>query len=132
MHRQTDKASLAGRRCIVTGLLSAREDAMLRVAQAEAGVARAGGIVVGSMVQRRGVSRSPRPGGAKRLGAPLSARTVLGSGKVAELAQACREARAEVIVFIGTISEGQQRHLAAETACRVVVLAPEDDGSAMV
>jgi hypothetical protein len=82
-------------------------------------VVEAGGLVVATVVQRRGVSRSRRPGGSKAMSQPLDARSVMGSGKVAELVQACRQSSVEVVVFVGAITERQRETLSELTGCEI-------------
>jgi hypothetical protein len=78
---------LAGKRAIVAGLLPPRVDAASEMAHLASCVRHLGATVVGTLVQRRGASRTRRPGGARaaHLGRPLQHSTYIGSGKVREL-----------------------------------------------
>ena len=67
----------------------------------------AGGIVVASFIQRRGVSRSRYPGGAKLINSPLNSRTLFSSGKVKELEELIAEKEIEILVLLGLISQRQ-------------------------
>ena len=90
IHEAEMKATgLNGERCVIAGLLSSKVDVASRVAAAQADVSASGGLVVGTVIQRRGVSRSNRPGGAAKMNDPIDARTVLGSGKAEVLAIDC-------------------------------------------
>jgi 50S ribosomal subunit-associated GTPase HflX len=107
-------------RVIIAALFSAREpDPAAKVATLTAHLVGAGATVVATVVQRRGVSRSHRPGGARLLERPLSAQTVLGRGKAAELALACRQHGVTVVVFLNPLTRGQRAHLAAMCEARV-------------
>ncbi len=79
--------------------------------------------VVGSIVQRRGVSRSKVPGGSKRLDAPLSNATYLGAGKALELAVLARERAADVVYILNDLSAAHIQQLAALTSCDVIACA---------
>jgi 50S ribosomal subunit-associated GTPase HflX len=107
-------------RVIIAALFSARDpDPAARIAALTAHLERAGATVVATVVQRRGVSRSHRAGGARRMEQPLSAQTVLGHGKAAELALACRQHGVSVVVFLNTLTRGQRAHLTAMCEARV-------------
>lgn len=95
---------VAGKRVVLAALLAPDVDAEIELAALAEEVARAGGLVVGSVVQRRGVSRSPRPGGAvaARAAIPMSSKTYLGAGKADELQRTCASTGADVIVFYRT------------------------------
>lgn len=66
-----------------------------------------GARVIAQIVQRRGVS----DGGVQKMSQPYSSRTLLSYGKVREVAQACDQAKADLVIFIGTLTERQQRTL---------------------
>lgn len=111
---------LAKRRVILAGLFSAKLEAPATELDAlEERVRAHGGIVVGRVQQRRGVSRSRDPGGAKRLEHALSPRTLLGSGKALELAELCRATRADLVLFWNPLTPHQRDALAALTGTDV-------------
>lgn len=78
-----------------------------------------GARVVGRFVQRRGVSA----GGAKKMDLPFSSRTLLSPGKVREVAAACKEADADLAVFVASLTEHQQRVLTEVLGCPAKSLA---------
>ncbi|MEU7610637.1 hypothetical protein [Micromonospora sp. NPDC049204] len=75
-----------------------------------------GGHVVSRHVQRRGVSF----GGADRMAAPFSRRTLLSSGKAREVADACREGGVDVAVFVNPLTDHQRAVLGDMFGCRVM------------
>lgn len=79
-----------------------------------------GAQVVTTVVQRRGVSRARKPGGAQQLQAPLNATTVLGRGKVQELAAIVEQTHAKVVVLCNPVTPAQKVNL--ERAIGVPVL----------
>jgi len=81
------------------------------IAAAVGCVEAAGASVVGTVIQRRGVSRSPRPGGAQKLRVAISAATYMGSGKVKELAELVRKVEAAAVVFCNRLSPAQLRRV---------------------
>ncbi|AVZ77755.1 hypothetical protein SLUN_31425 [Streptomyces lunaelactis] len=77
-----------------------------------------GARVVGRIVQRRGVS----DGGVRKMALPYSSRTLLSYGKVREVAAACEGADADVVVFVASLTERQQRVLTGILGCPAVSL----------
>jgi 50S ribosomal subunit-associated GTPase HflX len=113
--------SLNGERVVIAGLLSVKEDVDARFALLSARVIELGGEVVGRVVQRRGVSRSRRPGGASKLDAPMNRATFMGRGKASELATTCIEQRASVVVFANRLDPHQRGVLEHLTRTRIVL-----------
>jgi hypothetical protein len=71
-------------------------------------VEQAGGVIVGTLIQRRGVSRTRKPGGVACLNSPMHARTWIGKGKVIELAELSRTTHTNVIIFCNILSDSQK------------------------
>ena len=110
-----------GSRAIVAGLVSAKAtDTEERVRALTVALESRGIQVVGTLVQRRGVSRAKGPGGAHRLDAPMSPATFIGEGKAQELSLLVRELRASVVYFLNALSSAQIERLSALTGCEVV------------
>jgi len=108
---------LTNTKVVLAALVSAREPNSTDILEPLASRARSlGALVVGTIVQRRGVSR----GGVASMKRPLSASTLLGAGKAAELAVLCRESTATVVIFLNTLSGTQVRSLEELTHCRVL------------
>lgn len=110
---------LRGERIIVAALLSAKDDAEARIAEASELLRRAGAEVVGTLLQRRGVSRAKGPGGARRMSEPMDRKTVLGSGKTEELSALCRSRAASWVIFLNQLEPSQVAALARATGVRV-------------
>ncbi|HVR62941.1 MAG TPA: hypothetical protein VMU50_13650 [Polyangia bacterium] len=106
---------------ILTGLVSAKlagmDDQLAAVRDA---LAHRGIRVVGTFVQKRGVSRSKSPGGAKRLDAPLNAATVIGPGKVQELRSLVDRLQVNAVYFLNPLSSSQVERLSTLIDCPVV------------
>lgn len=113
--------NLSGERVVVAALFPARfagpNDALRALADE---VRAAGGVVVGQLLQRRGVSRSPRPGGAAAMDKPLASSTLFGKGKAIELGVLCRETTATAVVFVNTLTKSQVQTLQDITGCRML------------
>jgi 50S ribosomal subunit-associated GTPase HflX len=108
-------------RAIIAALVSAKAtDTDERIGALTAALAVRGVEVVATLVQRRGVSRSKSPGGAKHLDAPLSNATFIGPGKVEELAQLVSDHKASVVFFLNDLSSAQAQRLASLAGCPVV------------
>jgi 50S ribosomal subunit-associated GTPase HflX len=111
---------LAGRRVIVAGLFSAKvPDAEARLGVLVELVRAHSGSVVGQVLQRRGVSRSNRPGGVRRMDQPMDQKTLLGSGKARELATLCLSAEADLVLFWNPLTPPQRETLEALTGVEV-------------
>ena len=122
---QQSLPALASIRVVIAGVLPRAADADLVLQRAQAFLQQNRNILLGSVLQRRGVSRSSRPfgAGAARRGAALRSATYLGSGKTKMLARLCRIQNPDVVVFLNEISRSQVRRLESVTECPVV-LAP--------
>ncbi|MDV5143517.1 hypothetical protein R1T08_04225 [Streptomyces sp. SBC-4] len=110
---------MAGARVVIVGYFSAKEKnhvALMDAADAE--LTARGARVLGRIVQRRGVSS----GGVRKMTLPYSSRTLLSSGKIREVAEACEEADAEVVVFVAALTVHQQRVLTGTLGCHAMSL----------
>lgn len=108
---------LAGADVVLVGLFSAKDrEFAARLDLLAATVATYGGRMVGRHVQRRGVSH----GGAARMSAPFSRRTLLSPGRAGEIAQACRAAGVDVAVFANPLTEHQRAVLGDLFGCLVI------------
>lgn len=112
---------LAGARCVIAALVSAKDAAAAeRIAEIAALIHARGGAAVGTVVQRRGVSRGDLPGGARRMDAPLNAATLFGTGKVRELAALVASVGATAIVVMNPLKSTQRSRLATATLAQVL------------
>jgi hypothetical protein len=117
-------ASVSGRKIILAALISAKiDDPEVVLAGHAYKIVSKGGIVVGQVLQRRGVSRSKRPGGARRLEAPMNAATYFGKGKVQEMAELRRATRAELVVVCASLTPSQLTNLERIVDCSVLDVA---------
>ncbi|MES9810274.1 hypothetical protein [Streptomyces sp. CS081A] len=109
--------AVAGADVVLVGYFPAgqRDFATLMDAAAADLTAR-GARVVARAVQRRGVSR----GEVRKTGLPLSPRTLLGAGKVREVAEVRERAGAGAVVFLNPLTPRQHGILADCLGCPVV------------
>ncbi len=122
MNLRDSDIKLTGLRVVVCALVSARVEAPEALLDAMAReLERAGAVVVGRMLQRRGVSRSRRPGGAAKMDQPMG-RGLFSGGKVDELAALMRASEASLLIVHNAITSGQRRVLTAATGCDVYSL----------
>lgn len=101
---------------IVAGLFSAKEaepQSLLRILSDQVEIE--GGKVIGTVLQRKGVSH----GGARHMGTAISPATHLGTGKAKELAALSKKEGADLILFWNELSGTQTRNL--EKLCDAVV-----------
>ncbi|WP_299381298.1 hypothetical protein [uncultured Lacinutrix sp.] len=111
-----------GKRVIISGLVSSKlnlEDHLISIRDR---IINQGGLIVGELVQRRGVSRSKKPGGSKMLDLPLSARTYISTGKVEELKELSKNINADIVVFINNLNDSQIQNIESLTETKVVIL----------
>ncbi|MFF3585299.1 HflX-like GTP-binding protein [Streptomyces mirabilis] len=106
--RRAFRLTAVGADVVLVGYFSAKQkDFETLMASAATELAVHGARVVAQIVQRRGVS----DGGVRKMGQPYSSRTLLSYGKVREVAQACDQANADVVIFVASLTERQQRVL---------------------
>jgi len=111
------RSLLPGADVMLVGLFSAKDkevDAKLDLLAAL--VETLGGRVAGRHVQRRGVSH----GGARKMTAPFSRRTLLSPGKAREVANACRSTGVTAAVFVNPLTAHQRTVLGDLLGCLVV------------
>ncbi|MFI6449719.1 hypothetical protein [Kitasatospora sp. NPDC050543] len=107
---QSSQLTVADVDLVLVGYFSAKQkdfEALMTSAAAE--LAARGARVVEQIVQRRGVS----DGGVQKMGLPYSSRTLLSYGKVREVAQACDQANAGLVIFLASLTDRQKRVLTA-------------------
>jgi 50S ribosomal subunit-associated GTPase HflX len=105
---------------VIVGYFSGREkDHAAQMDAAARELSALGARVVGRIAQRRGVSR----GGARKMGLPLSPRTLLGGGKAREAAALRERTGADAAVFLSPLSPQQRRVLTELLGCPVLSLA---------
>lgn len=113
--------SFAGRSVILVGLFSAKiQPPEVELARHAARLEAQGAKIVAQVIQRRGVSRSKRPGGAGRMNVPMDPATYLGKGKVEEIAERRRTTGAELVVVCAKLSPSQLANLERIIGCRVL------------
>ena len=96
---------------IISGLVSAKLDLNEFLSPLRAKIINMGGLIVGELIQRRGVSRSKKPGGAKNMDNTLSPKTYINSGKVKELKALAEKQKCDIIIFINRLTESQKENL---------------------
>ena len=119
-----------GSRVVIAALVPATGDEDKPLLEAvERAVPKAGGIVVGILVQRRGVSRSHNPGGAHsmRQRHSMQRATLLGKGKVTELVELIRVTNADTVLFCNRLTEKQRATLETITGASVLSVFPDND-----
>lgn len=105
---------------VVCALLSARIKNPDKIMQEmEAFIVGRGDEVVGTLLQRRGVSRSKTKGGSNRMDMPLTQRTLFGPGKTQELAALAQSVEASHLLIFNSITGGQRHALAELTGTEV-------------
>ncbi len=132
MAKPSEQASSAIR-AIIAALVSAKAtDTDDRIRILTKALVSHGVIVVGTLVQRRGVSRSKLPGGSKHLDLPLNNATVIGPGKVQELERLVQEHEATVVYFLNDLSVAQSQRIGRLTGCSVLPCLDESNPPAPI
>lgn len=102
---------LKGKRVIISGLVSSKLNLGTYLLNVRDEIKKLGGIIVGELIQRRGVSRSKQAGGSQKLNLPLNSRTYITTGKIEELKQLCNNVNAEVVIFINDLTNAQLNNI---------------------
>ena len=110
-------------RIVLAAVLSAKADADVALAPARAWLSQQAAQLVGTHIQRRGVSRSNSPGGAARLDAAMHPAMFFGTGSVQQLAQTVVDTRADGVLVLNALSATQRERLAQAVGCAVQVWA---------
>ena len=112
---------------VVAGVIPATSDTTALVASLQRFIEARGASVNGFVLQRRGVSRATRPGGAiaARTAVALHASTYLGTGKTEELARLCTAEKIDVVVFINSLTIAQRTRIEQLTGATVIPI-PKD------
>jgi len=115
--------NLRDRRCVIAGLVSAKDEtAESRVLELKRLLGEGGATVLATVVQRRGVSRASKPGGARLVDAPMSPATYIGPGKALELARVVAAHSADTVVFLNRLTSTQLARLEELAGCEVIHL----------
>ena len=102
--RVPEQLLVPGAVVVVAGLVSAKDRTVGNTPAVLEARLEALGVTVGArLMQRRGVS----DGGVRRLHWPLSRQTVIGPGKVREVAAACTAEGAVAVVFVNPLTARQ-------------------------
>ncbi|WP_397363866.1 hypothetical protein [Olleya sp. R77988] len=102
---------ISGKKIIISGLVSLKLNLEEYLIPIRSQIINQGGKIIGELVQRRGVSRSKKPGGSKMLDLPLSSRTYISKGKIEELKKLSNNLNPDIIVFINNLTESQIQNI---------------------
>ncbi|MFC5823287.1 hypothetical protein [Nonomuraea insulae] len=109
---------------LIAGLFSAkRKDHADLMDDLAVEVTALGGRAVRRFVQRRGVSGGKKghaPGGTANMDRAYSARTLMSTGKVREIAEARTETQASAVVFVNDLTGRQRTVLTEMLGCPVL------------
>ena len=110
-------------KCILAAFFSAKQKNYEELLDdSRSRISSLGGKVVGTIYQRRGASRSKKPGGSKRLNIPLDRRTLFSKGKIEELKEKVVEGEVNMVVFYNELSHSQVLNLERELGVEVLSL----------
>ena len=102
---------IKGKRVIISGLVSSKVNLDQFLPPIRNQIRGLEGQIVGELIQRRGVSRSKKPGGSNKLELPLNSRTYISSGKAKELKELAEELKSDLIIFINILTDAQRDNL---------------------
>lgn len=109
------------KKIIIAGVIPHKTGSEDRLHELESYLKANGGSIVGRVIQKRGVSRSTKPGGSKQMHQPLDPATYIGKGKALELRKLCDETACDLVIFINPLSNSQVKNLEELTFCNVVL-----------
>lgn len=102
---------IKGKRIIISGLISSKVNLDEYLTPIRKEIQNFNGQIVGELIQRRGISRSAKPGGSRKLDLPLNSRTYISSGKIEELKELSKAVHAELIIFINNLTISQVENI---------------------
>lgn len=108
------------KRIIICGLISYKIDIYKTFQKLETFLKDQGAETIELFIQRRGVSRSKKPGGLKKLHLPLNPATYITKGKAKELKELCLKTECDIVVFINKLSKSQIERLSLITNRQVI------------
>ena len=107
-----NQITLQSKRCVIAGLFSAKDKAYLsKIDQLSNQTKDSGGLLVGKIIQRRGASRSNKPGGSKLMDQPLDSKYIFTKGKIEELKAMIASEKADTIIIFNTLTKNQKESL---------------------
>ena len=107
-------------RIVLAAVLSAKADVDTALAPARVWLTSQHATqLVGTHIQRRGVSRSLSAGGASRLDAAMHPAMFFGTGSVQQLAQTVANTRADGVLVLNALSATQRERLVQAVGCAV-------------
>ena len=107
-------------RIVLAAVLSAKADVDTALAPARVWLTSQHATqLVGTHIQRRGVSRSLSAGGASRLDAAMHPAMFFGTGSVQQLAQTVADTRADGVLVLNALSATQRERLVQAVGCAV-------------
>jgi hypothetical protein len=112
---------LRGKRIIISGLISSKVNIDEYLTPVRHEIESNAGQIVAELIQRRGVSRSKKPGGSSKLDLPLSSRTYISSGKVEELKELSVKVDADLIIFTNQLTSSQMRNIEALIGLEILI-----------
>lgn len=110
---------IKNQRIIIAGLISSKMNVEGYLNPIRIELQERGFDIVGEIIQRRGVSRSKRKGGSKKLDLPMNPKTFMGSGKVAELEEEVASKQPELVFFLNELNGNQIANIQEIINCKV-------------
>ena len=111
---------LKNKRIVIAGVTPSKaNETEMQILQLENKIKSYGGEVVGTLFQKRGVSRSGSPGGSQKGDTALDPSTYIGKGKTEELKQLCVKTKSDLVIFINELSKSQQERLSGLIDCEI-------------
>lgn len=115
------ESNIKGKKVVLAGLFSSKDKEIdIKLDSLEEIVTDLGGCIVERVIQRRGVSRSKKPGGSKNTDAPLNSATYLGQGKIEEIANIVKKQNIDIVVFSNSLSPTQSERVKNIIKCNVL------------
>ncbi|MDQ8188542.1 hypothetical protein [Pelagicoccus sp. SDUM812002] len=104
--------SITGKRCTAGGFFSSKDNEHLQKMELTIkGIQELGAIHSGTILQRRGVSRSSKPGGSKVMDQPMNTKFLFSKGKLEELKTLTESEKTEIVVIFNPLTQNQKQSL---------------------
>lgn len=115
---------LKNKRIIISGLISSKVNLDVFLSPIKNMIIENDGELIDIFIQRRGVSKSNKPGGSKLLNLPLNRQTYISSGKVEELKELALNKNCNLILFINELTKNQHTNLETLVGVKICTMPP--------
>lgn len=108
------------KKIVITGVISAKINLEEYLSPLRNLIVLNKGVISEVFIQRRGSSRSNKPGGSKKMDKPLNRNTLISKGKIKELQILISKSNIDLVIFINPLTEHQKSTLETEIGVQII------------